>query len=187
MTPHNSAARHLSEDDLDEVLLGIATPVSTAHLAGCELCADRFTAFQTELRSQMDAFNQASMAWSEARSNTISRDVAHHKATSRLTLPKLWSAAAAMVLAATIGLHVTLDRRAVAPEASNSSTIQTASASLDAIHPEHDQAEIATDNAMLAAIDSEIGTPKPTQFGLYQKIQAAVPPAQPMTPEQLRD
>ena len=191
MTTKNSAVAHLSghlsEDDLDEVLLGLASSQSTAHLAACEVCTERFTSFQNELKSQMDAFNQASMAWSEARSNTISRDLTHHKATPRLTLPKVWSAAAAMVLVATIGLHVSLDHRSAALEASNSKASATMSTSSDAVHPEHDQTELATDNAMLAAIDSEMGTPQPTQFGIYQKTQAAIAPVQPVTPEQLRD
>ena len=187
MTPNNSALSHLSEDDLDEILLGIASAESTAHLAGCDVCTERFIAFQTELKSQMAAFNQASMAWSEARSNTISRDLAHHKATPRLTLPKVWSAAAAMVLVATLGLHVTLDRRSAALEASNSTASKTISGSSDAIHPEHDQHELASDNAMLAAIDSEMGTPQPTQFGLYQATKATVHPQEPVAPEQMRD
>ena len=187
MTAKTSAVSHLSEDDLDEILLGIASPESSAHLAACDVCAGRFTTFQTELRAQMSAFNQASLAWSEARSNTISRDLAHHKATPRLTLPAMWSATAAMVLAATLALHVSLDRRSAALEASNSVASRTISASSDAIHPEHDQHELAADNAMLAAIDSEMGTPQPTQFGLYQNTKSSVQTQTPMAVEQMRD
>lgn len=187
MTARNSAVSHLSEDDLDEILLGISSPESTAHLAACAVCAERFTTFRAELKTQMAAFNQASMAWSEARSNTISRDLTSHKATARLTLPKVWSAAAAMVLVATLALHVSLDHRSAALEASKSAASQTISAASDAIHPEHDQHELASDNAMLAAIDSEMGTPQPTQFGLYQNTKASVPAQQPATPEQMRD
>lgn len=187
MTTQNSAVLHLSEDDLDEVLLGIASPQSSAHLAACDLCTERFQTFQTELKAQMTAFNQASMAWSEARSNTISRDLASHKSTPRLTLPAIWSATAAMVLAVTLALHVSLDHRSAALEASNSTASQTISASADAIHPEHDQHELASDNAMLAAIDSEMGTPQPAQFGLYQTTKASVETAPAIAPEQMRD
>jgi hypothetical protein len=187
MTAKNSAVSHLSEDDLDEILLGIASPESSAHLAACSVCERRFTAFQTQLKEQMAAFNQASMAWSEARSNTISRDLASHKATPRLTLPAVWSAAAAMMLAATLALHVSLDRRSSALEASNSAASQTISASSNAIHPEHDQSELASDNAMLAAIDSEMGTPQPDQFGLYQNTKDHVENEQPAAPVQVRD
>jgi len=187
MTAMNSAVSHLSEDHLDEILLGIASPESSAHLAACGLCSERLAAFHVELKTQMSAFNQASMAWSEAHSNTISRDLTRHKVTPRLTLPKVWSAAAAMVLVATLGLHVSLDRRSAALEASNSKASQTISNTSDAIHPEHDQYELASDNAMLAAIDSEMGTPQPTQLGLYQNAKAAVATQEPTSPEQLRD
>ncbi len=187
MTAKNSAVSHLSEDNLDEILLGIASPESSAHLAACGVCTVRFTTFQAELKAQMSAFNQASMAWSEARSNTISRDLAHHKATPRLTLPAVWSAAAAMMLAATLALHVSLDRRSSALEASNSVASQTISASSDAIHPEHDQHELASDNAMLAAIDSEMGTPQPDQFGLSQNTKGEAEDEQPVAPAQVRD
>jgi len=187
MKGHNSAVSHLTEDDLDEILLGIASPESSAHLAACDLCEQRFTTFQTQLKAQMAAFNQASMAWSEARSNTISRDLTSHRATPRLTLPAVWSASAAMVLAATLALHVSLDRRSAALEASNSTASQTISASADAIHPEHDQHELASDNAMLAAIDSEMGTPQPAQFGLYQNTRARIETQNPIAPEQMRD
>jgi hypothetical protein len=192
MRANNSAASHLfvshlSEDDLDEILLGIAPPESSAHLTACHLCTERFATFQTELRAQMASFNQASLAWSEARSNTISRDLTKHKSTPRLTLPAVWSATAAMVLAATLALHVSLDRRSASLEASNSTASQTISGSTDAIHPEHDQHELAADNAMLAAIDSEMGTPQPAQFGLYQNAKAPVETQNPIAPEQMRD
>ena len=187
MRPNNSAGSHLSDDDLDEILLGIAAAEATSHLTDCNVCAERFDTFQAELKSQMAAFNEASLAWSEARSKSISRDLTHHKATSRLTLPKMWSAAVATVLVAALGLHAKLDRRPASLEASNATASETVSGSSDAIHPKHDQYELASDNAMLAAIDSEMGTPRPTQFGIYQTAKASVALDQPATPEQMRD
>jgi hypothetical protein len=200
MTTRNFAVSHLSEDDLDEILLDIAPPAATAHLAACESCARRFTAFQTQLQAQMSAFNQASLAWSEARSNTISRDLTHHKATPRITLPAAWSAAAALVLAATFGLHAGLDRAPGAQDATHAAAVRAAgldaasrdsadrdAADRDAVHPEHDQYELAADNAMLLSIDSEMGTPQPGQFGLYQKTKAPVAPQQSDDAVQVRD
>ncbi len=184
MTPHNFAVSHLSEDELDEVLLGIASPEVSAHLADCDPCTVRFTAFKSELQYQMSAFNQASMAWSEARSNTISRDIRQHKATPRLTLPKVWSAAAALVLAATFALHTGFQHTAPSLEAANSTATIS---SPEAVHPEHDQHELASDNAMLAAIDSEMGTPQPSQFGIYQNASASVPSQHIETTMQVRD
>lgn len=171
MTPHNLHVSHLSEDELDEVLLGIASPEVSAHLADCPPCTVRFTIFQTELRAQMAAFNQASLAWSEARSNTISRDIRQHKATPRLTLPALWSAAAALILAATFALHTSFQHTAGLLDAANSSAINS---STEAVHPQHDQHELASDNAMMAAIESETGTPQAAQFGIFQNTIASV-------------
>jgi len=155
---------HLSEDDLDEVLIGIASSEALTHIAECEPCEVRLTAF----RSQMAVFNQASMAWSEVRSNTISRDLAAHKPTPRLTLSAAWSSAAALVVTFAFGLSMVLHQAPATPVAPNPSSSQTAAVT----HPEHDQHEIASDNAMLAAIDSEMGTPQPAQFGLYQPVKA---------------
>jgi len=187
MTPHNSDVSHLShlsEDELDEVLLGIAAPEVSAHLAVCAPCTRRLTIFQTELQAQISAFNQASLAWSEARSNTISRDIRNHKATPRLTLPAVWSGAAALVLAATFALHTSFQHAAGSLDAANSAATLS---SPDAVHPEHDQHELASDNAMLAAIDSEMGTPQAAQFGIFQNTNAAISTQQTDAPVQVRD
>lgn len=184
MTPHNFSVSHLSEDELDEVLLGIASPEVSAHLADCPPCTERFTTFRTELQAQMSAFNQASLAWSEARSNTISRDLRQHKATPRLTLPAVWSGVAALVLAVTFALHTSFQHTAGSLQTANSTaTLSTP----EAVHPEHDQHELASDNAMLAAIDSELGTPQPAQFGIYQNTNASVSSQQNDAALQVRD
>ncbi len=47
---------HLTEDDLDEVLLGFAPAAALDHTAGCPDCQARLAAF----RSQLAVFNQAS-------------------------------------------------------------------------------------------------------------------------------
>jgi hypothetical protein len=158
------AHNHLSEDDLDEVLIGIASSESLMHLAECEPCEARLIAF----RSEMAAFNQASIAWSEARSNTISRDIAAHKPTPRLTLGAAWSSAAALVVTFAFGLSMALHQPGATLDAANPSSTQTAVVT----HPDHDQDQLASDNAMLAAIDSEMGTPQPAQLGLYQPVKA---------------
>lgn len=171
MTPHNFAVTHLSEDQLDEVLLGVASPEVSAHLAGCDPCTERFVSFQTKLQVQMSAFNQASLAWSKARSNTISRDIRRHKSTPRVTLPAVWSAASALLLAAIFTVNAGLQRTAGSREATNAAA---AISSAEAVHPEHNQFELASDNAMLDAIDSELGTPQPSQFGILQNTNAPV-------------
>ena len=184
MTPHNFAATHLSEDQLDEVLLGVASPEASAHLAGCDPCTERYLSFQTELQAQMSAFNQASLAWSEARSNTISRDLRRHKSTPRVTLPAVWSAASALLLAAIFTVNAGVQRTAGSLDATNSAA---AISSPEAVHPEHNQFELASDNAMLDAIDSEMGTPQPSQFGILQNTNASVASQQADPGAQVRD
>jgi len=159
------AGQHLSEDDLDEVLMGFGSAAASAHLAVCEPCEQRLSAFQT----QMAQFNQASLAWSEARSNTISRDLSTHKPTPRLTLSAAWSSAAAFALVLAFGVTAGLQHAPATLEAANASTAQAGAAP----DPQH---EIDSDNAMLQAIDSEIATPQPTRFGLYEKTPRAATP-----------
>lgn len=181
MTSHNFSVSHLSEDELDAVLLGIASPAASAHLAECGPCTDRFATFQTALQAQLSAFNEASLAWSEARSNTISRDIRRHKSTPRLTLPAVWSAASALILAMTFVVHAGLQRTTGSHDATSLFS------SSEAVHPEHDQYELASDNAMLAAIDSETGTPQPAQFGILQNTNAPVASQQADSADQVRD
>ena len=61
MTPDRAA--HLTEEALNDLLLGMAAPASEAHLAVCAGCRARVEEFQSGMRQ----FNEASLAWSEAR------------------------------------------------------------------------------------------------------------------------
>ncbi len=163
---------HLTEDDLDEILMGIGSPTQTAHLAACDPCGERYAAFAVPFQAQMSGYNQATLDWSEARSNTISRDLARHKPTPRLTLGALRAATAAVVMALALGVHGSMRHSLQAADEA-----ATPVAAVD----EH---EIASDNEMLQAIDSEIGTPRPDRFGLYEPVEA--PAAKVITP-QVRD
>jgi anti-sigma factor RsiW len=55
--------RHLSEEAMDDALIGIATAETEAHLATCDVCRAQVASFQL----QMDSFNAATMAWSERK------------------------------------------------------------------------------------------------------------------------
>jgi hypothetical protein len=152
-------AHHLSEDQLDDVLLGFAPAAASEHVAACAACRDRVATFE----SQLGVFNQASRDWSEARSNTISRDLAAHRPTLRLTPAALWSSTAAAVLAVAFTLTINLHR--------DSASLQSPDDALAEASPSLDS-EIASDNAMLAAIDSETATPRPARFGLHEGSKA---------------
>jgi hypothetical protein len=165
--------RHLSEDELDEFLMGFGSPAAAAHLSACEPCGVRLTDFE----QQVAAFNQASLKWSQARSNSISRDLAAHKLTPRLTLTTAWSSAAALVLALAFGFTAIVQHNSGTLEAANASTGQVAPVSAE-------QSDIASDNAMLAAIGSEINTPQPTRFSTDE---AATSPQRRASSPQVRD
>jgi hypothetical protein len=58
---------HLTDDQLDDHLIGDLAPAPSAHLAACTLCADRVAAASFPLAS----FHQVSTSWSERRSATL--------------------------------------------------------------------------------------------------------------------
>lgn len=163
---NNLQTTHLTEDELDEVLLGFASEDATMHAAACEPCGVRLEVF----RSQMAVFSQASMAWSEARSNTISRDLAAHKPRPRLSLTAVWSSAATLMVALAFGVTIAMHQAPPAPAFAS--------------HPEHDVQELASDNEMLSAINSEFGAPRPARLGLYEKTTVR---AQRVAQMQVRD
>jgi hypothetical protein len=161
MTSPILTATHLSEDDLDDFLLGLASSDAAGHVAACPACRQRIATFE----SQMAVFNQASRDWSEARSNTISRDLAAHRPSLRLTPAAMWYSTAAAVLAVALTVTTNLHRDA----GLQTGTSQTETVA--AVAPD----EIDADNAMLAAINSETATPRASRFGLYESAAASAP------------
>jgi hypothetical protein len=166
---------HLTDTELDEILMGIAEPCASVHLADCATCGERFAAFQ----SQLDAFNHATMSWSEARANTVSRDIAAHQSTPRMTLKAAWSSVAVAGLAVAFAVGA---RHSATPAPS-----PVAHAPMTMPAPEVvQQHEIANDNEMMAAIDSEIVTPQPDRFGLYEPAKTSASTSK-SAPKQARD
>lgn len=139
------AACHLTQEELDELLMGVATPELRAHCAICARCGDRVGA----LSESIAFYNQASLAWSEARSNTFTRDLSGHKPTRRLTASAARSVAATLIL----GLVVSLSA------GTHLWPAHVASPSLQAA-PDVRAQQIARDNAMLDAIDAELTQPE---------------------------
>lgn len=66
---------HLTDDQIDDYLMEApeVAPNSEAarHLSGCSQCQAMLTAERTNLAEAIEAFNQASLASAQARSNTI--------------------------------------------------------------------------------------------------------------------
>jgi len=93
MTPELST--HLSEEAMDDVLIGLASPESDAHLAACSLCRSQLQ----EFRSAMQVFNQTSLAWSEDRSKAFHHSSAKPKIRPAIFVPLSWAMVAAVLLA----------------------------------------------------------------------------------------
>ncbi len=63
----SSFTGHLTPDQIDDYLIGDLAPTPAAHLAGCNLCAQRVAAEASPIAT----FQQVSTAWSERRSATL--------------------------------------------------------------------------------------------------------------------
>lgn len=161
---------HLTEDQLDEVLIGCASPETAAHLHDCEFCNGQLA----EFRSTMAAFHHAASAWSEAKSNALTRDLNRHQPAFRITARAAWSCASVVVLAAAtalgLGLHQHADRIAVARQHRQQ---------LDAASSQ----DLASDDAMLRQIDSALDTSEPSPDELYGIADTASAPRRNSRPQ----
>jgi anti-sigma factor RsiW len=153
MTPASST--HLSEEALDDVLIGLGSPESEAHLAACLDCRGRVNAF----RSDVALFNSASMAWTESRlaqSRPTSRKTSHR---TRLAFVSWAATAAAMAWLAIVVLHhhgpVTPPSHATANVSQQADT----------------EAQIAQDNQLLQAVNAAISPDEESPIDEYKLFQ----------------
>ncbi len=152
---------HLTEDELEEVLLGLDAPDSEDHLAVCAICRGKVEDF----KGSLELFNQASMAWSQAKSNSLNRDLAEHRIPFRMSVRAVWTCASVLVLLLAglvdVGEHRQQADRTAHVAALADQPAQTADPSTS------DSSEIASDNAMMQQIDAAINTPEPSPAQLY--------------------
>jgi hypothetical protein len=169
----NSAILHLTEDQIDDVLLGDLASDPVAHLAGCNVCQARIALAEAPIAS----FKAVSLAWSERRSATLPSKPILSSASSWYRHAS-WAAAASAVLLLAIAVPVTRyeastsnhqlasnnTRHSAQPAQTNSTT--TASNEIphrNSIQPiatgtssgPH-AVQIARDNQMLQDIDREL-------------------------------
>lgn len=145
-----SGCSQITEDDLDELLLGAARPELRAHCDGCVSCKRQVAAFA----SSLEAFQRASLAWSEARSNTITRDLSGHRPSWHLTAGIARSLVAVFVLG--VAAAVAAGTYPWSTHSLGPVLTATARPSAQPFASEARAQEIAQDNAMLEAIDSEL-------------------------------
>ena len=144
----NPFSQHLSDDTLDDLLLGLPNAYGHAHIMDCPPCAARLEEFRTAVA----LFNQASATWSEARSNTISREIIPRN--NWLGAVAGWSFGSVAVLVIALALTAQRDAPSTTPGTAFDQTTR--------------QQEIASDNEMLGAIDSEISHSVPSPVEVYR-------------------
>jgi AcrR family transcriptional regulator len=135
MTPEIST--HLSEEAMSDVLIGLASPESEAHLNACLICRGQLQAF----RSTMQSFNQASLAWCQTRPSVALRAPVRSRLRPLVFAPATWALAAALLLVAGIPAWI--------HHVHSSSHSVSAPASV----PENSEAQIAQDNDLLQSVN----------------------------------
>jgi hypothetical protein len=163
---------HLSEDQIDEKLIGTLAPIPAAHLAECELCVSRVTA----AAEPIEAFKAVTAAWSERRSATL--PLHQSVATSASFHPRLaWAAVVGVALA--IGVTIPVVSHQERHEAAQKVQAPAAIADI-ADNSASGDAEIVRDNQMLKAIDRELDTTveSPEALGLRPVSGAAAQKAE---------
>jgi len=135
-------ATHLSEEAMNDVLIGLASPESDAHLAVCAECCEQVQGF----RSEMQMFNRTSLAWSEAQPMPALRlKPESTKPESRIRriafAPAVWALAVIVLLAA--GVQGWNHRRGSHQNA----------VSAPASTPADSEEQIAQDNQLLHSVD----------------------------------
>lgn len=153
------SATHLTEEALDDLLIGLASVESEAHLAECAACRAKVQAFGAHL----NAFNQASMAWSQSRSEALPaiRAAASAKVKSIWTAlaPLEWAVAVAVLLLLAVPVWNRNQPRVLV-----SSAVATPAAG-------DSEAQIAEDNDLLKSVDAALNANDASPIAEYDLIE----------------
>lgn len=157
MTPISNT--HLSDEALDDVLIGLGSPESHAHLDACNECRARVQAF----RGDVQLFNAASVAWSESRW-PITRIPAPHRGHLRIPFASWTAVAAALIIMAVAVLH----HRSAAPPSQAIAPVA---------QPADSEAQIAQDNQLLQAVNAAISPDEESPIVEYKIMESPNPHA----------
>lgn len=149
MTTELSA--HLSEEAMNDVLIGLSSPETDTHLAVCQDCRRQLDVF----RSEMQLFNRTSLAWSAAWSAATPHPVPAPRAGKTVFAPVGWALAAVVLLA--IGLPVWNHHQRF--------TQNYAAAPASAQQDSSEQ--IAQDNELLRSVDIALNTNEESPISEY--------------------
>ncbi len=153
---------HLSDDQLDSLLLGEAAPAAAAHLAGCPLCQARSEAFTATLGH----FNQATLDWAEVFGTHASQAISAAPLASAARAGSLrfvpgyaWSFAAAILLViAMLSLHSNFRTPVRTGRVAQPASVLQSGGDADP--------QIAADNILMANIDTALDQPDPLPLAL---------------------
>jgi anti-sigma factor RsiW len=156
---------HLTDEALDDVLIGLGSLASHAHLAQCPQCRARVETFQ----SSVDLFNQATLGFSEARpalARPITQPVKARRFFARPAFATWAAAAALLVLGGPAAWHI------FAPHPVHAPAVATQS---------HDsEQQIAEDNELLRQINAALAAPdEQSVVDQYHLLDGQIPQVQP--------
>jgi hypothetical protein len=152
MTTETSA--HLSEEAMNDVLIGLGSPEAIAHAGACAECRAQLQVFQDE----MTLFNRTSLAWSEARSATLGAIEPTRQAKPML-VPFGLAFAAALLLA--VAVPGWMHRGAPATHTNQAVTAPA--------EPQQDSADqIADDNELMRSVDMALSSGEESPISVYQ-------------------
>jgi hypothetical protein len=197
-------AVHLTEDQIDDALMGDLAAEAKSHLQGCPACAERLAAAEMPLAS----FKAVSTAWSERRSATLPAVVPQRAGFgARLgTQGRMagWSAALSAALAVAIAVPVMLHEgrgtvtegthgsgqmaQVAPPEAAGQPELASAKsfAKAASVRDARADEQISQDNAMLQDVNRELNASTQSQAALGL-LQAGDQPYNPLAKPLARD
>lgn len=145
---------HLTEEALNDVLIGMGCEESERHMAACPECRARVE----EFTSGIELMNATSMAWSRQRAAQLPNPQPN-AGVWRFPLATMgWVAAAVLLIAVAAPVWHRLDQPKIgyAPQA-----IQTPAMA----HTEDSETQIAQDNALLRDVDAAINASEAPPLG----------------------
>jgi hypothetical protein len=156
MTPEQSA--HLSEEAINDVLIGLGSPESKAHLAVCSICSKG----AKEFHSEVNAFNRAALAWSEAKPqaklDAVAKPRVHRIAASPLSLALVAALLLAVGFPVWHHVHPAANHASVPPPAQQDS-----------------EAQIAQDNDLLQTVNVALNQGEESPVAVYHLSEAPHP------------
>lgn len=156
MTPEFTT--HLSEEALDDVLIGLGSKEAHAHLAVCPECRTQVSTF----RGDIGLLNAASIAWSQSRKPKQLQSTSR-----RRTLPAAfvgWAVAATALLFMAVGIW----RHHPQSPPNQADSVQQS-------HPADSDDQIAQDNQLLQAVNLAISPVEASPIEEYKIMESLRP------------